>query len=86
MSDFISIYESANFIVMRCKMVLPNLFNKTYISTYKEKDLKYILIKIIIYDNNKSYNFMLKLTKKINKNEINLCIDNLLKKIECKIN
>lgn len=82
MTEFASIYESVNYIMIRCKMILPKLFNKIHISTYKEKDLTYILIKIIIYDNNKSYKFMLKLTKKINKNDVNLCIDNLLNKIE----
>lgn len=81
---FINNLESGNYILQRIKMIFSRLF--THIDTSITKKNNNIYLNVIIIYNHRKHICILKLTNIINKNIADQYIENLVFKIEDKLN
>ena len=83
--EFSDITESGTYILMRIDMILGKMFKKLITSLIRDKKNNIIYLKVIITYNNKLHTCILKLKQKITKDLVEIYVNNLIKKIEDKL-
>jgi hypothetical protein len=83
--EFSDLIESGTYILIRIDMLLGKMFKKLSTSLIRDKKNNIIYLKVIITYNNKLHTCVLKINKKINKDLAELYVNNLIDKIEKKL-